>query len=162
MLLYLVRHAYAGQRGDPQYPDDNLRPLTKKGRKRFRRLVKKLARRGFSPAVIATSPLLRCRQTADVIAKRLRLADHVVEMPALAPGSRLDPLVEWTSQQGLNPVAWVGHSPDIEQLAAQLIGAREGAVVFAKGAIAAIEFADGLVPGQGELAWLASPKMLGC
>ena len=42
MLLYIVRHAFAGQHGDPSYPDDSLRPLTKKGRKQFRRVVKKL------------------------------------------------------------------------------------------------------------------------
>ena len=37
MLLYIVRHAYAGQHGDPHYPDDSLRPLTKRGRKQFAR-----------------------------------------------------------------------------------------------------------------------------
>ena len=47
MLLYIVRHAFAGQHGDPRYPDDSLRPLTNKGRKQARRMIKKLARRGF-------------------------------------------------------------------------------------------------------------------
>ncbi len=50
MLLYIVRHAYAGQHGDPRYPDDALRPVTKRGRKQFARVVKKLAKRGFAPA----------------------------------------------------------------------------------------------------------------
>jgi phosphohistidine phosphatase len=162
MQLYVVRHAYAGQRGDPQYPNDDLRPLTKKGRKRFRRLVKKLARRGFAPKLVATSPLIRCRQTADVIAKRLALVGQVVELDALRPNSQLDELVQWTNEQAADAVAWVGHSPDVEQLVAHLIGSREGAVAFAKGAICAIEFDDRLVPRQGEMAWLASPKMLGC
>lgn len=94
MQLYIVRHAFAGQHGDPKYPDDDMRPLTKKGRRRFGRLVKKLARRGFAPAVVATSPLVRCRQTADVIAARLGLAAGIVELDALRPGSRLDELVD--------------------------------------------------------------------
>ena len=40
MVVYIVRHAAAGQHGDPRFPDDSLRP-TKEGRKCFRRLVKK-------------------------------------------------------------------------------------------------------------------------
>jgi len=162
MQLFIVRHAYAGQRGDPRYPDDDLRPLTDKGRKRFSRLVKKLARRDFAPTVIATSPLVRCRQTADVIAKRLSLEDQIVELDALRPDSRLDDLVAWTNQQGAAVIAWVGHSPDVEELAAALLGARDGAVQFAKGAIAALDFEDDIVLECGELAWLATPKSYGC
>lgn len=162
MFLYIVRHAYAGQHGDPRYPDDDLRPLTKKGRKRFRRLVKKLVRRDFAPSLVATSPLVRCRQTTDVIAERLGLAERVIELDALRPGSQLDELLRWTQEQQAEQVAWVGHSPDVERLVAGLIGAREGAVTFAKGAIAAIEFDAPIGPGQGELTWFATPKSLGC
>lgn len=162
MQLYIVRHAFAGQHGDPKYPDDDMRPLTKKGRRRFGRLVKKLARRGFAPAVVATSPLVRCRQTADVIAARLGLAAGIVELDALRPGSRLDELVDWTSRQPAEVVAWVGHSPDVEQLAAALVGARDGAIVFAKGAVAAIDFDDRPAIGRGELQWFATCKSFGC
>lgn len=160
MLLYLVRHAFAGQHGDPRYPDDALRPLTKKGRKRFNRVVKRLARRGFAPTLVATSPLVRCRQTADVICDRQWTAPEVVELDALKPGSELDALVNWTNEQGAEEVAWVGHAPDVDELAATLLGGPAGALVFAKGAIAAIEFDDHLVVGQGRLRWLVTPKVL--
>jgi len=43
MRLYIVRHAFAGQHGDPNYPDDSLRPLTSQGRKKFKRLVEAIA-----------------------------------------------------------------------------------------------------------------------
>ena len=162
MQLYIVRHAFAGQHGDPDYPNDELRPLTKKGRKRFSRLVKKLARRGFEPSVVATSPLVRCRQTAEVIADRLGLVEGVVELDALRPESELDALVEWTNQQAADVVAWVGHSPDVELLAAALLGARDGAIRFAKGAVAAIDFERGVAVGDGELVWFATCKSQGC
>ena len=162
MQLYIVRHAFAGHYGDPRYPNDDLRPLTTKGRKRFGRLVKKLARRGFAPTVVATSPLVRCRQTADVIAERLGLSDPVVELDALRPASELDALIEWTVRQAADLVAWVGHSPDVDQLAASLIGARGGAIRFAKGAIAAIDFEREPALGQGELRWFATCKSFGC
>ncbi len=162
MQLFIVRHAYAGQHGDPRYPNDDLRPITDKGRKRFSRLIKKLARNGVAPTLVATSPLVRCRQTAEVIAERLDLEDQIVELDALRPGSQLDELVAWTNQQGAQAVAWVGHSPDVEKLAAALVGARDGAVRFAKGAVAAIDFEEGIILQGGELGWFATPKSYGC
>lgn len=160
--LYIVRHAYAGQHGDPRWPDDALRPLAAKGRKQFRCVVKKLARRGFAPQVVATSPLVRCRQTADVVCERLSPPPELVELDALAPGSRLDELVEWSNAQTADTLAWVGHAPDVDQLAASLLGMREGAIDFAKGAVAAIRFDDKIAPGEGGLVWFANPKLLKC
>jgi phosphohistidine phosphatase len=162
MQLFIVRHAYAGQHGDLRYPNDELRPITGKGRKRFSRLIKKLARNEFAPTLIAASPLVRCRQTADVIAERLDLEDQIVELDALRPGSQLEELVAWTNRQGAAVVAWVGHSPDVEELAAALLGARDGAVRFAKGAVAAIDFEEEIILEGGELGWFATPKSYGC
>ncbi len=161
MLLYIVRHAYAGQHGDPRYRDDSLRPLTTKGRKRFRRSVKKLGQRGFAPSLVATSPFVRCRQTADVIVDRLCPPPELVELDDLKPGGQLGALVAWSNEQGAEEIAWVGHAPDVDDMAALLVGSRPGAIVFAKGAVAAIGFDDEIVAGQGELRWFVSPKILG-
>lgn len=162
MLLYIVRHGLAGQHGDPRYPDDALRPLTEKGQKQFRRVVKKLSRRGFAPQRVATSPLVRCRQTAELICERLSPSPELVELAALQPGSQLDALIAWSNQQGVDELAWVGHAPDVEALVGELIGASGEALVLAKGAVAAIAFDDLIEAGQGQLRWLATPAMLGC
>jgi len=161
MLLYLVRHAYAGQHGDPRYRDDSLRPLTTKGRKRFRRVIKKLSQRGFQPTLVATSPFVRCRQTADVIVDRLSPPPELIELDDLTPGSHLEALVAWSNEQGAEEIAWVGHAPDVDDIAASLLGGRSGAIVFPKGAVAAIEFNDEIVIGEGELRWFVSPKIVG-
>ncbi len=71
MKLYIVRHAWAGEHGDPRYPDDRLRPLTEEGSRRFATVVKKLVDRGFRPRLVATSPLLRCLQTAEIVAEHV-------------------------------------------------------------------------------------------
>jgi phosphohistidine phosphatase len=159
MILYIVRHGLAGQHGDPRYPDDDLRPLTKKGEKQFRKLAKRLARRGFAPGVVATSPLVRCRQTADLVVERVCPQPRLVETDALRPGSRLDELVRWSNEQAVEELAWVGHSPDVEELAAELLGGRDGAVAFAKGAVAAIRFDGPIAPALGELRWLVTPAV---
>jgi phosphohistidine phosphatase len=160
--LYIVRHAYAGQHGDPRYPDDSLRPLTKRGVKQFRKVVKKLHRIGFAPEVLATSPLIRCKQTADVICERVFPPPEFVELDALQPGSELDTLIAWTNARGAESTAWVGHAPDVDHLAAALLGMDGRAISFSKGAVAAIRFDEHVALGEGGIRWFAGPKLLGC
>jgi phosphohistidine phosphatase len=162
MFIYIARHAWAGERGDPRWPDDSLRELTAEGIERYTAVVKALAARGFAPETIATSPYTRCRQTADLIAKFVSGKPKIDELEALEPGSDLEPLIEWTNEQGGNDVCWVGHSPDVERLAAELIGDGAARVRFAKGAVAAVGFdGDAANAGGGELYWLATAKLLG-
>lgn len=164
MRLYIVRHAFAGQHGDPNYPDDSLRPLTSQGRKQFKRLVEAIAENGFRPDIVATSPYVRCRETAEIVADEVSGCAAPIELSALAPGSELDAMIAWTRQQKADEIAWVGHAPDVEQLTASLVGGDKAAIHFGKGTIAAIEFADllALAPGHGELRWLVTTKILGC
>jgi phosphohistidine phosphatase SixA len=161
MLLYIVRHAWAEERDDSKWPGDLQRPLTDKGQKRFAQVVKKLVEADFEPAVIATSPLARCRQTAELIAERVTGKPSIVPLDALAPGSDLTAMLKWTREQAESDVAWVGHSPDVEIMAAHLMGGGDSALRFAKGAVAAIEFEGQIEPQRGELQWLATAKLLG-
>lgn len=161
MILYIARHAWAFAPDARQFPDDDQRPLTPEGRKRFARVAKKLVRRGVRPELIATSPLVRCRQTADIWAQRLDGAPTVVDQTALAPGSDLEWLAKWSAEQPVGELAWVGHAPDVGRLTSELIGGRGADVDFAKGAVAAIRFADHVSVGAGELVWLVTAKMLG-
>src|SRR5215510_672791 len=155
MFVYIARHAWAGDRGDPRWPDDSLRELTSEGIERYTKVVKLLADRGFEPAKIATSPYTRCRQTADIIAKYVAGNPTIEELAALEPGSDIDALIEWSNSQHGADVCWVGHSPDVEDLAAELISDDGAHIRFAKGSVAAICFDDDPSAGGGELNWLA-------
>jgi len=164
MVVYIVRHAWAEEADDTAWPDDSQRPLTAEGRKRFAAMVRTLADRGFAPEVIATSPLVRCRETAEIMAKHVRGKPKVVELEALAPGSDMSRLLKWIQREAAKgaEVACVGHAPDVGHLLAAFIGDAKAAVRFAKGAVAAVEFAGSARPGEGELLWLVSAKLLGC
>ena len=161
MFVYIARHAWAGERGDPRWPDDSLRPLTDDCIERYTKVVQALADRGFEPARIVTSPYTRCRQTAEIIAAHVASRPTIEELAALEPGSDLNDLIEWSNDQEAEQICWVGHSPDVEWLAAALVGNSASRIRFAKGAIAAINFEDAAAVGLGELYWLASAKVLG-
>jgi phosphohistidine phosphatase len=160
--LYIVRHGLAGEHGDPNYPDDRLRPLTDEGRKRFSATVTQLADAGVSPQVVATSPLVRCRQTAEILVERAGRKPKLIELSALEPGSDLDALIQWSNDQHKEELAWVGHAPDVSDLAVALVSDRGDALIrFAKGAVACISFDGEIARGAGELQWLVTAKVLG-
>ena len=133
-----------------RYPDDDLRRSLRKGANGSAGSSKN-SRRGFEPTLVATSPLVRCRQTAQVIVDRLGGSAQLMELSELAPGSELAGLVAWTNAQQQEIAAWVGHAPDVDRLTAMLIGSGSSQVSLTKGAIAAIEFPDHIASGDGEL-----------
>lgn len=163
MNLYIVRHAWAGERDGRRWPDDDARPLTDEGRQRFARVVKVLIDRGVAPDLIVTSPLARCVETAQLLAAGMGKV-KVIEHDELRPGGAIGGLFHGTVSQTPQhaSIAWVGHAPDVNRFAAALVGDRSARIHFAKGAVAAIEFDDPPILGQGELQWLATAKMLGC
>ncbi len=163
MNLFIIRHAWAGQHGDPAYPDDSLRPLTDEGRKRFTRMVEALVPRGLTPQLVVTSPMLRCVQTAEILAEAIGKKTKVVQRKELLPGGDPKRLLAWTEEQGsgLEQVAWVGHAPDVGHLVASLIGLENGWLDLKKGAVAATRFPQSPEFGHGELQWLVTAKILG-
>ena len=120
--LYLVRHALAAERGD-DWPDDTKRPLTAEGTSRFREVVSGLVWLGVGVDEIFTSPLVRARQTAEAIARAVRVEAQVEE--ALAPGATAAGLAE--ALAGLRgPIATVGHQPDCSEIAYDVLGRDPG------------------------------------
>ncbi len=164
MIVYVIRHAWAEEPDDPKWTDDRLRPLTDEGKQRFSKMVKLLAERGFAPERVATSPLVRCRQTAELVAKHSPQRPRIVERSELAPNSDLEGILRWTRDQAgeVEQLAWVGHAPDVGRMAASLIGESKAAIRFAKGAVAAIRFEGPPRTELGELQWLVTAKILGC
>lgn len=151
--LYVIRHAIAEDL--PADGGDHDRRLTKKGRRKFTRLVRRLRAAGVEIDLIATSPLVRTRETAAIVAAELPTRPPVEVVDALAPGSDWQALVEWTIEQDAARVAWVGHMPCVGRLVALSIGDGSAAVRMQKGAVASIRLDDG--PGHpGELEWLAT------
>lgn len=157
--LYLVRHAIAEERG-VAWPDDALRPLTADGRARMRKAAKGLAHLGMSVDVVLTSPLVRARQTAEILAAAFDGQPPVVLFEPLTPDAGQTALLDALRKHSRKPrLALVGHEPDLGALAARLIGARQP-LAFKKGAVCRIDL-DTLPPSSpGTLRWFVTPAIL--
>jgi phosphohistidine phosphatase len=157
--LYLIRHGVAAERGK-DWPDDSKRPLTPEGVARLRKEARGLNKIDVTFDQIVTSPLVRTRQTAEVFSEELKSRPPIIVSDALAPaGTPAAVVQEITKHVRKARVALVGHEPNLGELAAQLIGARNP-LEFKKGGICRIDF-DMLPPkGGGMLRWFLTPKML--
>jgi phosphohistidine phosphatase len=157
--IYLVRHAIAAERGD-DWPDDTKRPLTADGVSRFREVVEGLVWFGVGIDEIYSSPLVRARQTADLLAAGLDTKPAVRTVDPLAPGhDASDVLGELAKRVKRRRVALVGHEPDLGELAAAMIGAQR-ALPFRKGGICRIDVDRVAASVAGSLIWFLPPKVL--
>jgi phosphohistidine phosphatase len=157
--LYLIRHAVAEERGEA-WPDDAKRPLSDDGAARMRKAARGLARLGATFDVILTSPLVRTRQTAELVAAAYDARPPIVAIESLAPGGSFQAVVaELEKQSRRRRIALVGHEPGIGEAAARLAGSRHP-LEFKKGAVCRIDV-DTLPPtGPGCIRWFLTTKIL--
>jgi phosphohistidine phosphatase len=157
--LYLIRHGAAEERGEA-WPDDSKRPLSEEGMARMRKSIRGLARLDVAIDIILTSPLVRTKQTAEIVAAGFDPRPTIVVVESLAPGgAHAMILADLEKHARKTRVGIVGHEPGIGELAARLIGSRH-AVEFKKGAICRIDVDDVPPGGPGELRWFLPPKFL--
>jgi len=156
MRLYLVRHAEAIERSGAT-PDAS-RYLTPKGRTAFRKIARRAREAGIAPEVIFTSPLLRAVQTAEILAERLKHEGPVVVANELSPGFDDRALRSLLAGAGnLAEAAFVGHEPDLGDLAALLLSLR-GDFPLRKGAVVALEMEGTAQRGAGKFLWMEDGK----
>ena len=157
--LYVIRHGVAEDRGDA-WPDDAKRPLTDEGTSGMRKTARGLARLGVCIDIVLTSPLVRARQTAELVASGLDPRPSVVNVDSLAPDGTFPAVVaDLEKQRRKTRIALVGHEPMLGELAARLIGSRHP-IELKKGAVCRIDVEDLPPAGPGDLRWLLTPKIL--
>lgn len=157
--LYLVRHAIAAERGK-EWPDDGKRPLTERGISRFKEVVKGLHRLDVAIDEIFSSPLVRAKQTAELLSAGLEGGPPVKMLDALAPGHTSAAVMSGLAKAAKRRrIALVGHEPDLGELAAYLIGAGR-ALPFKKGGICRIDVGSLTSRRAAALVWFIPPTVL--
>lgn len=159
MRLYLLRHAVAVERGTPGYENDADRPLTPKGRRKMEKVAEALKEGGLEIDQIVSSPYVRTRETAHVVAKLFKL--KVAHSDFLVPGSDcfgLKKSLSETYPQAVNMML-VGHEPDLSELTCLLIGAPSYALAgYKKGGMACLNLPSW--ESMASLEYLVTPRMI--
>jgi phosphohistidine phosphatase len=155
---YFLRHGIAVDPEQWQGKEFD-RPLTGEGRERMAREAKTLAALGLDFDVIVTSPLVRAKQTASIVAERLKVADRVVEDARL--GIAFDPnsLARVLAQHAnAGSLLLVGHEPSMSETIGSIVGGAR--IDFKKGSLACVNMPQPASSLAGELFWLVPPKIL--
>lgn len=119
--LFLLRHAKSSW-GDPAISDFD-RPLNDRGKKAAPFMGELMAKRGFEPYVILSSPAMRAKTTADLVKEsgrfeaEIRYEDRIYEA---SPNTLRQVIAE--IDDAYRSAMLVGHNPGIEGFIQYLTG----------------------------------------
>jgi phosphohistidine phosphatase len=165
MRLLVIRHGLAGDRDEFSFTGrpDAERPLTKEGRMKMKRAATGLRLIVDELNVIATSPLVRAAQTAELVAEAFGMEGPTL-VEELSEERSPDDLLPWLrAQEPDTTVAIVGHNPHLGFLVGWLLtGRHENFVELKKGAALMLQFEDPdpPTPGTAVLLWSLAPGHL--
>ncbi len=117
MKIYVIRHAIAVDEGTPGYESDSERPLTDKGRKKMRQIARGLHSLGVEFDLILSSPYVRARETAEILAQVFKVKKKIAFTENLIPFGNPELLIgEINESYAVNSIALVGHEPHLSSL----------------------------------------------
>jgi phosphohistidine phosphatase len=163
MKLLIIRHAIAEDKAvwAQTGASDDDRPLTAEGRVKMVKNAAGLHTIISDIKLLATSPLLRARQTGEIVGAEYGLS-IVSITESLVPSQPLSSFIDWLAAKPSGGViAVVGHEPHLSVLATWLVsGIEESRVELKKGAACLISFDDTPQSGGGRMRWLLQPSQL--
>ena len=151
------------ERGTPGFRTDADRPLIPKGKRQLREIADAMKTMDLQFSLILSSPFVRARQTAEIVAKSLKLKKRLAFSDELKPDGDQKALVRQLNE--LKPasenVLIVGHEPYLSRFISQLVAGSENMKIdFKKGGLCRLE-TDLLRFGRcATLAWLLTPKQM--
>jgi phosphohistidine phosphatase len=155
MILYLIRHAHAVDGAD-----DAARALSKKGRDQAKAMGEFLRQRElFAPTELWHSPLVRARETAELLADKAKLGARLVETGGLLPEDNPARIALRLERSDIDSLALVGHEPYMSALASLLVtgDAEPPRFAFRKCAVLALEG----IAQHWSVQWFVNPDLVG-
>ena len=161
MNIYLLRHGLAEDQS--QTGKDSDRSLTGKGERKLRQISEGMEALHLEFELILSSPYLRARQTAEIIADAFNARKALEFTENLKPNGDTQALVEQvTSRKPVpNNVLLVGHEPYLSELISLLVsGSPISTVVMKKGGLCKLSVHLLKVGRCASLEWLLTPKQM--
>jgi phosphohistidine phosphatase len=163
MQLLIIRHADAGDKKEfaKTGKSDDLRPLSSDGKRQMARAARGLRTLVSSIDLLATSPLVRAKQTADIVATEYDISIGETT-DVLRPETGFDDFIKWiASYADQEIVAVVGHEPHLSGLATWLMtGQTDSRIELKKGGACLLSCESALKKGKAHLHWLATARQL--
>jgi phosphohistidine phosphatase len=163
MHLLIIRHGIAEDKDAwaATGRSDDERPLTDEGRRKMILNAKGMRGALESIDLLATSPLVRARQTAQIVADAFKVT-RIETTKSLVPDAPMREFIEWMQRhEDANVVAAVGHEPHLGTLATWLMtDIEDSRVDLKKGAACLLEFDGRPESGAGRLCWSIAPSQL--
>jgi len=162
MKLYLMRHGIALDRIGGAVQNDFQRPLTDEGQVETRAVALALKRLGVHADVVVASPLVRAKQTAEIVCDIFSVKRPLEITDALAPGGAASDVYKVLRKfTPFEEAFLVGHEPDIGRLTGTLLWSGPDLnIPFKKAGIARVDVFDVPPTSPGELKWFLTPKIL--
>ena len=158
MELYLIRHADALALGERGITNDEERPLSEPGEVQAEAAARAFLTKGIVLDKLYTSPLVRARQTAEILLRIWSKPELILEnCDPLAPGGKPRKLSKAIMKGGGEKVGLVGHMPDLGDYAAWLLGNKKAQIDLAKAGTLMITCGEMPCKGLGALQWLVTP-----
>jgi len=160
MDLFVLRHGKAEQ--SLHGPDDSKRALTVEGKHEIRKVGRWMRSKKFKFEVIATSPLSRAYETAEIVARSLGQKDRLAVWQELAPDGDTDTICYHAAQFGEDVVVLlIGHEPLLSMLISRIIAGNDSvSLILAKGGLAKIRNYSFDKRPSGDLQWLLTPGQM--
>jgi len=163
MNLYLLRHGIAAEPKVAGLEPDSERPLSAKGENRLRTTARAMAELELSLDLILSSPFLRAKQTAEIIARHFKLHKKLVFSDDLTPEGNPRLLIQQLNRVHPEPenVLLVGHEPYLGRLVALLTAGNTSLDIdFKKGGLCKLEVESLLYGRCAKLMWLLAPRQM--
>lgn len=159
MKLVIVRHGDA----EPASGRDFDRNLTDRGRNDIAKMCELLRATDWRFSEIRTSPLVRARQTSEIISNEIKkFGFHIAPVvdEALSPGLDLESLMSNLTDTSSNASIWIFHAPDLQKFISYLVSIPESALYMTPGTMAGLNLISGSPAGRSMLVWIAQPEMI--
>ena len=164
MNLFLLRHGLAVENLTAGIERDADRPLTPKGERRLGQIADALEAMGLKFDLLLSSPYVRARQTAEIVADSLGLKKKLHFSEDLVPGGDARVLIAALNRREPRPenILLVGHEPFLSELIATLTsGDARVSIDFRKGGLCKLEIETLRYGRCATLAWLLTPRQMG-
>jgi phosphohistidine phosphatase len=158
MILYLMRHGIAEDSapsgGDPE------RRLTQHGTLRTAMVAKGLKRLGLTFDRIVSSPYVRARQTAEIVARVTEHHGEILLDRRLVPFATVDDVADLVAEHDdVESLLFTGHEPNLGTVISGFTAEGRLDIEVKKASVTALDMRRVRKPAAGGLLWSMTPKL---